>query len=132
MTIENVAEPRTRATWAPARVNTHKLNLAFELQTKFDIRKGDVLKCVHTVPVRTMIDSKPIPFAKKESETEYLTLEGGSSVTYLGPEFDYFTGYMFLSFVYEDRVVHYNYWKQHQAGDTMFETSFKRISAIRP
>lgn len=128
MTIENVKEPRTGRTWTPAVVNTHKLDVIFELRSKFGMQKGDVVKCVHTVPVRSMIDTKPVPRAKTETETEYLNIEGGSNVTYIGPEFDYWTGYMFLRFVYEDKVVHYNYWKQHQAGDTMFETTFKPIT----
>lgn len=128
MTIEQITTGRTGRDWTPASVATHKLDMIFELRWRHGFNKGDVLRCNHTVPVRTTIETKPIPRSKEYTETTFLDIKGGSNVTYIGPEFDYWTGKMFLRFLYEDLIVHYDFWTQHQAGDTMFATTFERIT----
>lgn len=128
MTMEEVREPRVSgASLTPARVMRHKLDLRSELAVRFGFKPGDVLRCAHTVPVRSNIEKSPVPSSRETCETEYLTIQGGENVTLLGPEFDYWTGKMFLAFLCDDRVVYYNYWMQHQAGDTMFQTTFKKV-----
>lgn len=120
--------PRSSAIITPAKAQTHKLQLAFEFRAKYGINPGDVLHCCHTVPVQGQIATSPVPSSRTEFEVEGLNIAGGSNITYVGPVFDFWTNYLFLHFIDDSRSVYYNYWRQHQAGDVTFETTFTKIT----
>lgn len=105
-----------------------KLDTAFELKAKYGFTKGTVVKCNHTVNVQTKIEKLPLREGQTETETAFTTIEGGTTVMYVGPTFDHWSGKLFLEFISDDRVVYYNYWDQHQAGDELFATTFKKVS----
>jgi len=126
--MEKITEGRTRQQFTPNMVQRHRLDTIFEMKSKHGLSKAAMVQCNHTVPVQTHIEREPLGPDRTETEVEFLTIEGGSIVMYIGPVFDHWTGHMFLEFVYGDRVVHYDYWKQHQADDTAFATTFQKVS----
>lgn len=129
MTLTPRTEPRAGAR-PKAIINRYILDLKFEMAAKHGLTVGDIVKCNHTVDAQTMIEREPIPPTKETSETEYVSIEGQSMITYLGPAYDHWSGYMYLCFLAGERVVHYNYWKQHQAGDTLFGVTFEKVLAM--
>ena len=125
---EPYTPPRSKSIITPAKAQTFKLEMAFELRAKYGINPGDVLYCRHTVPVQNQVASKPVPAAKEEFEIEDLIISGGHNITYVGPVYDYWTNHMFLHFIDDSRSVFYNFWKHHQAGDCTFETTFSKVT----
>jgi len=120
-----------RAGPAPkAIINRRLLDVKFEMAAKHSLNVGDIVKVVHTVDAQTMIERDPVPSTKETAETEYITIEGQSMVTYLGPAYDHWSSWVYLRFLYDGIVVHYNYQKIHQAGDNLFGGTFVKVLAM--
>lgn len=126
--MEKITEGRTRQQFTPAMIQRHRLDLAFEMKSKHGLSKAAMVKCNHTVNVQSHIERERLGPDRTETEVDFLTIEGGSNIMYIGPAFDYWTGHMFLEFLDGERVVYYDYWKQHQAEDTAFGTTFQKVS----
>ncbi|MFA6049936.1 MAG: hypothetical protein WC761_01945 [Candidatus Paceibacterota bacterium] len=126
--MEIITEGRSRHKTVPALITKHKLDTAFELKAKHGLVKGALVKCNHTVDVQTKIELAPLPETQVATETTYLTIEGGSTVMYMGPVWDHWSGKLFLEMLDGERVVFYNYWDRHQAGDEGFGTTFNKVA----
>lgn len=125
--MERITEGKTKAKYTPAMVTKFSNDVAFELKVKYGLRKGDLVKCFHTLPAQTRIEKYPLFPGQSDTEVENASIEGETSLMYIGPAFDYWTGKMFIEFIEGERVLYYNYWDNHQAGDESWATSFQKL-----